>query len=84
MPVVAPAVGGIPELVRDGETGLLAKPGDVASLASKLEQLLRDEPLRRQMSEAARKRAVEKFSVRNQVEQLLALWSGVLSGGVGR
>ncbi len=84
VPVVAPAVGGIPELVREGETGLLAKPGDVASLASKLEQLLRDESLRQQMGEAARKRAVEKFSVRNQVEQLLALWSGVLSGGLGR
>ena len=84
VPVVAPAVGGIPELVLDGETGLLAKPGDVESLLSALERLLRDERLRKRMGEAARQRAVEKFSVRHQVDQLFALWSGVLNGGVAR
>jgi len=84
VPVVAPAVGGIPELVLDGETGLLTKPGNVESLASALERLLCDERLRQRMGEAARHRAVEKFSVRRQVEQLLALWSGVLGGGGAR
>jgi len=84
VPVVAPAVGGIPELVLDGETGLLSKPGDVESLVSALERLLRDERLRKRMGEAARQRAREKFSVRQQVDQLFAVWSGVLNGGVAR
>lgn len=74
VPVVAPAVGGIPELVQDGVTGLLAKPGDVTSLADALEKLLSDEKLRARFCEAARQRAVEKFSVRGQVDRLLAIW----------
>ena len=81
VPVVAPAVGGIPELVRDEETGLLTRPGDVESFVTSLARLLRDERLRKRMGEAARHRAVEKFSVRHQVDQLLVLWSGVLNGG---
>lgn len=81
VPVVAPAVGGIPELVGDNETGLLTRPGDLDGLVVALDRLLRDDRLRKRMGEAARHRAVEKFSVRRQVDQLLALWSGVLNGG---
>lgn len=81
VPVVAPAVGGIPELVSNEETGLLAGPADPASLVDALERLLRDERLRKRMGETARQRAVEKFSVRQQVEQLLSLWARVLNGG---
>lgn len=77
VPVVAPAVGGIPELVADGETGLLTKPNDVLNFAAKLEQLLKGESLRIKMGQAARRRAVEKFSVQHQVEQLLAMWESV-------
>ena len=78
VPVVAPAVGGIPELVRDGETGLLTKPNDLESLVAALERLLRDKELRSQFGAAARQRAVEKFSVRRQVDRLLEVWSSVL------
>lgn len=81
VPVVAPAVGGIPELVANDETGLLTAPGDNAALVAALEGLLGDARLRKRMGEAARQRAVQKFSVRRQVEQLLALWAGVLNGG---
>ena len=42
IPVVGTDVGGIPEIVRDGETGLLAKPGDAASLADALSRMLND------------------------------------------
>ncbi len=78
VPVVAPAVGGIPELVRDGETGLLAKPNDREGFAAALEQLLRDPELRVKLGAAARRRAEEKFSVRHQVDSLLTLWAEVL------
>lgn len=81
VPVVAPAVGGIPELVRDGETGLLAKVNDLASLVAALERLLRDAELRARLGSAARRRAQEKFSVRHQADSLLALWSEVLARG---
>jgi len=84
VPVVAPAVGGIPELVGDEETGLLTQPGDRESLVAALARLLQDERLRKRLGETARHRAVERFSVRRQVDQLLALWSTVLNGGTNR
>ncbi|MFO1512646.1 MAG: glycosyltransferase [Verrucomicrobiota bacterium] len=77
VPVVAPAVGGIPELVRHGETGLLTKPNDVVSLTVALERLLRDPKLRAVFGRAARQQAEAKFSVKRQVDQLLGLWSEV-------
>ena len=56
-PVVASAVGGLLDLVVDGETGLLVPPGDVPALRAALERLLRDPELRRRMGAAARERA---------------------------
>ena len=55
-PVVASAVGGLRDLVVDGETGLLVPPGDVAALRHALERLLADAPLRRRLGTAARER----------------------------
>ena len=78
VPIVATRVGGIPELVADGVTGLLSPPGDASAFASALERVLGDAALRERMSSEARQRAVEKFSVARQVEALLALWENVL------
>jgi glycosyltransferase involved in cell wall biosynthesis len=61
-PVVASAVGGLRDLVVDGETGLLVPPGDVAALRAALERLLGDDGLRRRLGAAARARAAEHFS----------------------
>ncbi len=80
VPVVAPAVGGIPELVQSGETGLLARLDDLESLVLALEHLLNDTELRGRLGAAARRRALEKFSVRHQGNSLLALWSEVMAG----
>ena len=61
-PVVASAVGGIPELVEDGVTGYLVEPGDVAGLRAAIERLLADPALRRRMGRAARARVAERCS----------------------
>jgi glycosyltransferase involved in cell wall biosynthesis len=58
-PVVASSVGGLRDLVVDGETGLLVPPGDVAALRSALERLLGDAELRHRLGAAARERARE-------------------------
>jgi glycosyltransferase involved in cell wall biosynthesis len=79
VPVVATSVGGIPELIENGVTGLLAPPDDAVSFAATLELLLNDEPFRARMKIAARLRAVERFSVTRQVDSLLQLWTGILS-----
>jgi glycosyltransferase involved in cell wall biosynthesis len=52
-PVIATAVGGVPEVVRDGENGLLVPPNDVAALASSIERFFGDAELRRRLAEAA-------------------------------
>ena len=61
-PVVASAVGGLLDLVVDGETGLLVPPRDVPALRAALERLLADEELRRKLGAAGRERAREHFS----------------------
>jgi glycosyltransferase involved in cell wall biosynthesis len=80
VPVAATAVGGVPELIADGATGLLIPPNDAGALAAALERLLGEPDLRARLGIAARRRAEEKFSVHRQVDQLLALWSEILSG----
>jgi glycosyltransferase involved in cell wall biosynthesis len=61
-PVVATSVGGLRDLVVDGETGLLVPPGDVSALQRALERLLGDVGLRRALGAAARERARVRFS----------------------
>lgn len=75
VPVVATAVGGVPELVQNGVTGLLARPNDATHVADELERLLADPNLRQAMGLAARSRAEKLFSVQRQVDALLTVWS---------
>ena len=64
LPAAAYALAGVPEVVEDGRTGVLAPPGDVAALAAGVLKLLDDEAARRAMSEAARARCTERFDIR--------------------
>jgi glycosyltransferase involved in cell wall biosynthesis len=73
-PVVGTRVGGIPELVRDGETGFLVERGDVDSMAARILTLLRDKDLRLRMGVAGRKVAVEEFNHKINVAQILDLY----------
>jgi glycosyltransferase involved in cell wall biosynthesis len=84
VPAVATAVGGVPELIEDDVTGLLARAGDAADLAVLLQRLLLDPALAARMGAAARRLAEERFSVRKQVDALLALWSELMAGKGGR
>ena len=63
LPVVASAVGGVPEIVADGATGLLVPPGDAAALATALEQVLADSALRRRLGAAGRERVRTRFDL---------------------
>lgn len=73
LPVVASQVGSIPEAVRDGRTGLLARPGKPLDIADRLIQLAQDPALRRRMGRAARADVMGRFDwdlVANQVDAL--------------
>jgi glycosyltransferase involved in cell wall biosynthesis len=76
-PVVATAVGGTPELVADGETGLLVPPRDVAALTAALKRVLDDEALRRRLGEAGRRRVAERFSSEAMTRDVLAVYDEV-------
>jgi glycosyltransferase involved in cell wall biosynthesis len=82
LPVVATAVGGIPELVVDGETGLLVPPGDAQALADALRRLLGDPSLRRRFGDAARERAERDFSVERVRRAHVDLYERLLAGGM--
>jgi phosphatidyl-myo-inositol dimannoside synthase len=60
LPVVAHAIGGVPEAVIDGETGLLVAPGDTVALTQAFDRLVGDAALRRRLGEAGRARALSR------------------------
>ena len=63
LPVVAFQVGGVPEIVRDGSTGVLVEQGDAEALANAIKDLLGDQDRRRQMAENCRRIAVEEYAL---------------------
>ena len=77
-PVVATAVGGIPEVVADGETGDLVPPRDHAAMAQAIVRQLRDQALRARMGAAALARVRERFSADVMVRDTVAVYRQVL------
>ncbi len=73
-PVIATRVGGIPELVKDGETGFLVPPGDPEAIAEKIVLLLRNPTLRQQMGAAGRNAAEIHFDLTKNVAELLRFY----------
>jgi glycosyltransferase involved in cell wall biosynthesis len=78
-PVVASRVGGIPELVDDGVTGLLVPPGDADALADAIVALLGDPARRAQMGRRGREKAVAEYGVEKIVGQTLAFYQSALN-----
>jgi glycosyltransferase involved in cell wall biosynthesis len=69
--VVASRISGIPELVEDNKTGLLANPTDPASIAKQLEVLIKDKALRTRMGQAGRAKVQSEFNLTTNIEQLI-------------
>jgi glycosyltransferase involved in cell wall biosynthesis len=74
LPVVTTPVTGIPELVRDGETGLLVEERDVVGLTNALERLLADETIRKRLGEQARQRILEGFQIQHNTAELAVIF----------
>jgi glycosyltransferase involved in cell wall biosynthesis len=79
LPVVGTTVGGIPELVVDNVTGLLAPPRDAEALADCIDKLLSNPARERAMGEAGRLRAHEQFSCKNMVRLTAAIYENLCS-----
>jgi glycosyltransferase involved in cell wall biosynthesis len=74
VPSVAYAVGGVPEVVVDGRTGLLAPPGDIGALATQVMRLLADSELSKRLGRAAAATYPARFDIRAVAPRYLALY----------
>ena len=77
-PVVATAVGGIPEVIEDNQTGLLVDEGDVEGVGMAVLTLLKDAARRREMGRKGRTRVENHFSLEAHVEQVQNLYGELL------
>jgi glycosyltransferase involved in cell wall biosynthesis len=76
--VVATKVGGVPDVVDEGETGYLVRPGDTQALADRLEILARDPDRSAEMGRIGRERVLRRYAVERLVEDVDALYRELL------
>jgi len=81
VPLVASGICGLPEVIRDGENGLLVPPGFPARLAHAIVSLIEDPGLRDRMGQNARKTVVERFSWEKSAEETFKVYQNVLAAG---
>ena len=79
LPVVATRVGGLPDVVSDGEDGFLVEVGAVDALAERLQRLAADPALRERMGAAGRRRVLQRYSAGRLVDDMDALYRSLLS-----
>lgn len=86
LPAISTRLVGIPDLIRDGETGLLVAPNDAAALADAIGRLLRDRALAQRLADAGLAWVHERFDLRNCLDPLIERYRqrlGLALGGVG-
>lgn len=76
LPVVGPRVGGVPEVILEGETGYLFEAGNVEDIADKIFSLWNDPQKRRLFAENGRRRVEEEFDYLRQTKKLVEIWKG--------
>jgi glycosyltransferase involved in cell wall biosynthesis len=79
VPPIAFAVGGLPELIEDGKSGLLVKPGDVPGFLRAAAALIADDGLRAMLAEGAKQRACE-FNSKRMIERTAEVYDRVIAG----
>jgi glycosyltransferase involved in cell wall biosynthesis len=78
-PVVATRVGGLPDLIEDGETGYLVPPRDAVGLAANIVRLLRDRRMARSLGEAAQTAVARQFTVERLCHDVEDLYTELLA-----
>ena len=81
---MATRTDGIPEVVADGETGLLVPKGDAVALAAAIGRLLDDPELARRMGEAGRRHVLARFSWKKHADEMINVYESVLGARPGR
>jgi len=78
LPIVATDVGGIPEIIKDGENGLLVPPRDSRILAKTIFQLLIDKNLQTRLTQSAYKKVRKEYSIQNYIKNTLNLYESLI------
>jgi glycosyltransferase involved in cell wall biosynthesis len=78
-PVIVSDVGGLPEVVENGVTGIIVKVKDIDNTAAAIEQLIIDEPLRRQYGINGRNRVLKNYNWKENVKHMLSIYDEVLN-----
>jgi colanic acid/amylovoran biosynthesis glycosyltransferase len=84
VPVVTTRIAGVPELVDDGDDGLLVLPGDADATAAAVRRLLADPELRNRFAIAGRAKVEREFNLQSEVSWLVRIMTSALSGGSER
>lgn len=80
LPIVATCVGGVPDVVPDGDAGFLVAPGDVDGMAVRLRELITDDGLRKRMGAQARERA-QQFDLRRNIHRMVGFYEDLTASG---
>ncbi|MEQ1642773.1 MAG: N-acetyl-alpha-D-glucosaminyl L-malate synthase BshA [Pyrinomonadaceae bacterium] len=78
VPVIATRIGGIPEVVNDGESGFLSDVGDIVKMSADVIKLLGDENMRRSFGEKGRELAVQRYSTSKIIPQYIAFYEKIV------
>lgn len=79
VPVIAAITAGVPEIITHGKDGLLFQAGDIPTLATLIEQMVRDANLRQQLAQAGHRTAIERFLVGRMVDETEAYYRRILN-----
>lgn len=79
IPQVASNVGGFPEIIEDGKTGILVEPANPTAIAEQVIKLINDDDLRNKMGKAAREKVIRDFDWNKNVEQMIFEYENILS-----
>ena len=77
LPVVCSDAGGLPENIEDGITGFVVPRRDAKAMAERIIFLLTNPEIRRKMGEAGRKRAIERFQIKDQIGKFSAMYESL-------
>ncbi len=83
-PVVATASGGVPEIVQDGETGMLVPAADPAALSRAMTSLIRDRATAQRMGRSGRRRVEERFSLERHVREIERIYAECIGAQIER
>ena len=79
VPVIASRVGGVPEVVDDGETGFLSEVGDIEKMANDAARLLSDEKFRSEMGRRARESAISRYNTDLVIPRYIEFYEKILA-----